>query len=145
MRSLEPLFAKPLHRCDNFENQKVADRSAGRSVLRINLQTKGKSDFRLAFSRWFLATLAGSFGNFFSQQAVVAVSIDYASMEVASEQAKSSFVVTTWHENDTPEELAHFFLNCTSIYDNEFTNFLILSVGKNDDLLAAIARHCQDT
>ena len=69
-------------------------------------------------------------------------SVDFANMEVDHELTDSKFVMTTWHENDTPDEIANFFLNCTTFDDNVFTHFLILSVGQNDELLAAIARQC---
>ena len=69
-------------------------------------------------------------------------SVDWAYLEVDPDASDETFVMTTWHENDTPDEIAHFFLNCTTFDDNVFTNFLILSVGQNDSLLAGIKRHC---
>jgi|GEM_PF-2287065 len=69
-------------------------------------------------------------------------SVDYANMELDPELTDSKFVMTTWHENDTPDQIANFFLNCTTFDDNVFTNFLILSVGPNDKLLADIKRQC---
>ena len=69
-------------------------------------------------------------------------SVDYANMEVDPGLTDSKFVMTTWHENDTPDQIANFFLNCTTFGDNVFTHFLILSVGQNDELLADIARQC---
>ena len=69
-------------------------------------------------------------------------SVDYANMEVDPELSDSKFVMTTWHENDTPDQIANFILNCTTFEDKEFTNFQILSVGQNDELLADITRQC---
>ena len=69
-------------------------------------------------------------------------SIDYANMEVDPELTDAKFVMTTWHENDTPDQIANFFLNCTTFDDNVFTNFLILSVGPNGTMLADITRQC---
>ncbi|MFT3870245.1 MAG: hypothetical protein QM715_17490 [Nibricoccus sp.] len=42
-------------------------------------------------------------------------SIDLAAVENGEE--KSAFVMTTWHENDTPEDVAFFFWNNTSFDD----------------------------
>jgi len=69
-------------------------------------------------------------------------SVDCANIEVDPDLTESKFVMTTWHENDTTDEIANFFLNCTTFNDNVFTNFLILSVGQNDRLLTDIARQC---
>ena len=62
-------------------------------------------------------------------------SVDYANIEVDPELTKERFVMTSWHENDTPNQIARFFLNCTTFY-------LVLSVGRDDSLLSEITRQC---
>ena len=69
-------------------------------------------------------------------------SVDWAYLEVDPDSEDDTFVMTTWHENETSDQIANFFLNCTTFDDNVFTNFLILSVGQNDTLLADIKYRC---
>lgn len=69
-------------------------------------------------------------------------SVDWACVEVNPDSNDETLVMTTWHKNDTPEEIAHFFLNCTTFDSNVFDNFLVLSVGRNDALLSTIKREC---
>ena len=69
-------------------------------------------------------------------------SVDYANIEVDPELSKERFVMTSWHENDTPDQIARFFLNCTTFGGNVFTNYLVLSVGRDDSLLSEITRQC---
>ena len=69
-------------------------------------------------------------------------SIDWASLEMSSDSNDTTSTMTTWHENDTPNEIAHFFLHCTAFDNNVFHNFLVLSIGRNESLLLAIKREC---
>ena len=69
-------------------------------------------------------------------------SVDDANIEVDPGLTDARFVMTTWHEDDSVNEIAHFFLNCTAFGNNVFTNYLILSVGRNDTLLSDIKRQC---
>jgi len=69
-------------------------------------------------------------------------SVDYANIVLNPEQASEKFVMTTWHDDDTVDEIANFFLNCTAYADNTFNNFLVLSIGRNDALLVEIQREC---
>jgi len=69
-------------------------------------------------------------------------SVDYANIENDPELTPEKFVMTTWHSDESVELIAHFFLNCTSFSDNTFDNFLVLSIGRNDALLAEIQREC---
>ena len=69
-------------------------------------------------------------------------SVDYANIEVDPELTKERFVMTSWHENDTPNQIARFFLNCTTFGGNVFTNYLVLSVGRDDSILSEITRQC---
>lgn len=67
-------------------------------------------------------------------------SVDWAYLEVAPEPKDETFVMTSWHENDTPEEIAHFFMNCMNFGNNVFENYLVLSLGSDDLLLADLKR-----
>jgi len=69
-------------------------------------------------------------------------SVDFANMELDPELTPEKFVMTTWHADDSVDSIANFFLNCTSFNDNTFDNFLVLSIGRNDALLAEIQREC---
>ena len=69
-------------------------------------------------------------------------SVDYANMELDPELTPEKFVMTTWHDNESIDSIANFFLNTTSFNDNTFVNFLVLSIGRNDSLLADIQREC---
>ena len=69
-------------------------------------------------------------------------SVDFANMELDPELTPEKFVMTTWHSDDSVDSIANFFLNCTSFNDNTFDNFLVLSIGRNDELLAEIQREC---
>ena len=69
-------------------------------------------------------------------------SVDFANMELDPELTPEKFVMTTWHSDDSLNSIANFFLNCTSFNDNTFDNFLVLSIGRNDALLAEIQREC---
>jgi hypothetical protein len=39
-------------------------------------------------------------------------------------------VMTTWHDGESPEEVAQFFIRCTGVGDIKFTRFLIVHVGR---------------
>ena len=69
-------------------------------------------------------------------------SVDFANIEVDPDLTPEKFVMTTWHDNESIDSIANFFLNTTSFSDNTFVNFLVLSIGRNDFLLAEIQREC---
>ena len=69
-------------------------------------------------------------------------SVDYANIEIDPDLTREKFVMTTWHDDETIDSIAHFFLNTTAFGDNTFVNFLVLSIGRNDSLLAEIQREC---
>ena len=69
-------------------------------------------------------------------------SVDFANIEIDLELTRKKHVMTTWHDDDTVDEIANFFLCCTSYAGNTFDNFLVLSIGCNDALLAEIQREC---
>ena len=59
--------------------------------------------------------------------------IDYAAMEVFpdTEHDEGTLVMTSWHENETFDEIAHFMTHCTSFEDFVPDNFLVVSIGGN--------------
>ena len=69
-------------------------------------------------------------------------SVDYANIEFEPGLTPDKFVMTTWHDDDTVDEIANFFLNCTAYARKTFNNFLVLSIGRDDALLVEIQREC---
>ena len=69
-------------------------------------------------------------------------SVDYANIEFEPGLTPDKFVMTTWHDDDTVDEIANFFLNCTAYAGKTFNNFLVLSIGRDDALLVEIQREC---
>lgn len=63
-------------------------------------------------------------------------------MELDPELTPEKFVMTTWHAEESVDSIVNFFLNCTAFRDKTFDNFLVLSIGRNDILLAEIQREC---
>ena len=41
-------------------------------------------------------------------------------------------IMTTWHTNKSPEEVADFFIRCAKLDDCEFTHYLVLHMGTGD-------------
>jgi hypothetical protein len=39
--------------------------------------------------------------------------------------------MTTWHDGESPQEVAEFFIHCTGVEDIKFTRFLIVHVGRS--------------
>ena len=62
----------------------------------------------------------------------------------ADEVREAEHIMTTWHEGETPDEVAFFFVCNTNFDDHDFTRYLVLHIGAdetNDDVDAAIRRH----
>lgn len=38
-------------------------------------------------------------------------------------------VMTTWHDGESPEQVAEFFIHCTSVENIEFSRYLVVHVG----------------
>lgn len=47
---------------------------------------------------------------------------------------ESRFIMTSWHTNDTLEEIVWFWLTLTNYDDNIFENYLLLIVGEEEGL-----------
>jgi hypothetical protein len=70
-------------------------------------------------------------------------SVDFANIEVDPELTDDKFVMTTWHSDDTVADIAFFFLHNTNFNQHEFTDFLILFIGENEQLLGEYKRECE--
>lgn len=64
--------------------------------------------------------------------------IDWASVVDAKESAR--LVMTTWHDDETPEEVAHFFAQNTSFEEFSAVNFGVFVLGSDPQLEARIQR-----
>jgi hypothetical protein len=72
-------------------------------------------------------------------------SVDLANLEVDPELTDDKFVMTTWHSGDTVTDIVFFFLNSTNFNQHKFTDFLILFIGENEQLLSEYKRECEVT
>ena len=73
--------------------------------------------------------------------------VAFASLE-ASSHANVPFVMTTWHHNESVEDVVFFATYCTSFDDYDFKCLLVLVVGKESeraDFAAQISRALRDT
>jgi len=56
----------------------------------------------------------------------------------------AAHVMTTWHADESPDEVAWFFVRCTNFDDHVYRNYLVLHVGDGgtrEDVDAAVRRH----
>ena len=60
-----------------------------------------------------------------------AVDDECITFDSSGELVEVPLVMTTWHDGESPEEVAEFFVHCTGVETLEFTRFLILHVGKS--------------
>ncbi len=69
-------------------------------------------------------------------------SIDIASIDryPNSDPPDSEFIVTTWHDNETPDDIAQFFVLNTTFDFFRPSNFLILHIGQESELLENLTR-----
>ncbi len=65
---------------------------------------------------------------------------DVASLESDESYAPPDerFVMTSWHQDETPDEVAFFFALNTSFNDHYFQDFLIVLVGQNRQVESAL-------
>jgi hypothetical protein len=71
-------------------------------------------------------------------------SIDMASLEVNNFEFKDeTFVMTTWHENESVEDVIFYGLMNTMFDDLVFSKYLILTVGSQADLYEQIHKAIQ--
>ncbi|MGO9094754.1 MAG: hypothetical protein ACLQGV_05975 [Bryobacteraceae bacterium] len=55
----------------------------------------------------------------------------YLSQHSDQPQDDGSFVMTTWHTDESEEDVMFFAFHCTNLAEHDFTNFLVLLVGQN--------------
>ena len=55
-----------------------------------------------------------------------------------------TFVMTSWHERDSVEDVIFHGLMCTMFDDHEFTRFLVLFVGSRAGLSDEVRRGIQE-
>ena len=67
-------------------------------------------------------------------------SIDLAYLQTESnfQPQNENFVMTTWHENESIEEIAEFFVMNTAFDNFTAKNLLILVIGKNQEMESRI-------
>ena len=67
-----------------------------------------------------------------------AVDSAYISSDPNYSPPESRFIMTSWHTNETLEEIIWFWLMCTDYDDNMFENYLLLVVGEQEGLVEKI-------
>jgi hypothetical protein len=60
--------------------------------------------------------------------------------DIESEPSHSQYIMTSWHTNESIEEVVWFWLNLTDYGDFNFQNYVALIVGQPGDLQAQIIR-----
>lgn len=73
--------------------------------------------------------------------------IDDEFLEGSDETRDDVHVMTTWHADETPDDVAFFFVLNTNFDQHEFKRYLILHVGDGDtrrEVNAAVRRHAAD-
>ena len=62
----------------------------------------------------------------------------------SEDESDRDFMMTTWHERDTIDDVAFFFVLNTNFDDHDFTRYLVLHVGDApvpDEINAAVAHY----
>ncbi len=59
---------------------------------------------------------------------------EYLATDVNFDPPESTFIMTTWHENDSVEDIIFHTLNCTNFDQHKFNKYLIFFVGEQDFL-----------
>ena len=75
-----------------------------------------------------------------------AIDEEYVAQHVnGSDEARNAVhVMTTWHANETPDDVAFFFVLNTNFDDHDFKHYLVLHVGDGrakQEVDAAVRRH----
>jgi hypothetical protein len=70
--------------------------------------------------------------------------IDWACIAVCKEgeTTDETFVMTTWHENEAPDDVVFFFLNNTNFDAHDFKRYLLLFVGADSLVEEAVEDSC---
>ena len=71
-------------------------------------------------------------------------SVDTAYIATDRSLADETFVMTSWHEGDSVEDVISFGLMCTDFDEHEFTRYLILFVGQRAGLRDEVMRGIQE-
>jgi hypothetical protein len=63
-------------------------------------------------------------------------------LDDSEQQLEASFVMTTWHRDEPPDDVAHFFVRNTNFDSHNFKHFVVLHVGNGPerDLVNAAVR-----
>jgi len=66
----------------------------------------------------------------------------FANLEVQSDSLRTDLpmVMTTWHDNESMEDVAFFAINCTNFDDHDFNRLLVLVVGQESERLDCVNR-----
>ena len=65
----------------------------------------------------------------------------------SEQQLDASFVMTTSHQDEAPDDVAHFFVRNTNFDFHDFTHFVVLHIGdgpKRDEVNAAVRKYALD-
>jgi hypothetical protein len=68
-------------------------------------------------------------------------SVDWAYLVTVNyEPNDDAFVMTSWHTDESVQDVIFFALHCTNFDDHDFQRYLVLAVGPRPDLRGAILR-----
>jgi len=78
-----------------------------------------------------------------------AIDIEYVEMDLERFDAPEDipFVMTTWHDAESPDDVAFFFVQNTNFDAHDFRRYLVLHIGTGptrDELDAAVRQHALD-
>jgi hypothetical protein len=60
-----------------------------------------------------------------------AVDDAFLALELDGAEYDARFVMTSWHTDQTPDEVAFFFVGCTNFDEHRFTEYLVLQLGSD--------------
>lgn len=59
-----------------------------------------------------------------------AADLAWVTIDLDNPSGDTPFVMTSWHTDDSEEDVIHFALNCTNFDEHDFTKLLVLLAGK---------------
>jgi hypothetical protein len=55
----------------------------------------------------------------------------FLNQRLSKEEEESRFVLTTWHTDESPDDVAFFFVHNTNFDDHDFKQFLVVQIGSD--------------